>query len=111
MRIKNINLEWNVLLFDWDKKTTINYNIFSYGFIEIVNKKLNNNELNNLDDLKSLILRWCRRYRNKGEYEMLIGHLSIRDVRSLEKIDVFRQIEMNIDRIVEYINKELNLFN
>ena len=42
---------------------------------------------------------------------MLIGHLSIRDVRSLEKIDVFRQIEMNIDRIVEYTNKELNLFN
>lgn len=112
MKIKNINLEWNVLLFDWNKKTTINYNIFSFRFIELVNEKLNKNELQNIDELKQLILNWSRRkYWCKSEYEILVGDLSIRDVRSLEKIDVFRQIEMNIDRIVEYINKELNLFN
>ncbi len=110
MKIKNKNLEWNVLMFDWNKKKVINYNIFSYGFIEILNKKLNNGEVTNMEELKALILRWCRRYRSKAEYEMMIGDLCVKNISNLEKIDVFRQIEMNINRITEYINNELNLF-
>lgn len=108
MKIKNKKLEWNVLLFDWNKKTTINYNIFSFRFIELVNEKLNKDELHNIDELKELILNWSRRkYWCKSEYEILVGDLSC---RALEKIDAFRQIEMNIDRITEYVNKELDLF-
>lgn len=108
MKIKNINLEWNVLLFDWNKKTTINYNIFSFRFIELVNEKLNKDELHNIDELKQLILNWSKRkYWCKSEYEIIVSDLSC---KLSEKIDAFRQIEMNIDRITEYVNKELDLF-
>ena len=58
--------------------------------------------------LKKLILNWSRRkYWCKSEYEILVGDLSC---KASEKIDAFRQIEMNIDRITEYVNKELDLF-
>jgi hypothetical protein len=108
MKIKNKNLEWNVLIYEHNKGKFTNYNIFSFRFIELVNEKLNKDKLHSIDELKELILNWSRRkYWCKSEYEILVGDLSC---RASEKIDAFRQIEMNIDRITEYVNKELDLF-
>lgn len=45
-------------------------------------------------------------YWSKTECEMAIGPLwfnKLEDLEQFEKIDMYRQIEMNLDRIVEYI--------
>ena len=46
---------------------------------------------------------WC-----KCEYEIFIGSFLTKE-DDLEKIDAYRQIEMNLDRITEYIINELKI--
>ena len=111
MKTTNKNLEWNVLIFDWNRKKVVDYNIFSYQFIEGLNKKVKANEVTNIEELKEHILAWSRRrYWARAEYEIMVGDLCVNDIRKLEKIDVHRQIMMNIDKITDYINKELEVF-
>ena len=38
-----------------------------------------------------------------------VGGLFAKHPEEFEKIDIYRQIEMNLDRITEYVNKELRL--
>ena len=47
---------------------------------------------------------WC-----KSEFEIEVGGLFAKHQKEFEKIDIYRQIEMNLDRITEYVNKELRL--
>ena len=62
---------------------------------------------NNLGVVKTEA-KWARYYYwSRTEHEILVGGL-FKNCK-LEKIDIFRQIEMNLDRITEYVNKELKI--
>lgn len=108
MKIKNKKLEWYTLNWDFNSNKLYHFNIFYQDFIDNLYKKYKNKEINNLDDLKNLILSYCRTYWCRREYEILVGDLSSKEDEFI-KIDVFSQIEMNIDRITEYVNNELEI--
>jgi hypothetical protein len=100
-------LEWNVLNYNWNMEQVVNMNIFKNGFLENLKKDYASKSYG-FTTLKEYIIHyskyhyWCRR-----EYEIAVGDLdSLQE--NLEKIDVYRQIEMNIDRIVEYVNVKTN---
>ena len=40
MKLKNVNLEWNVLMWDSNKKKVVNYNVLGQGLIEELHKKI-----------------------------------------------------------------------
>ena len=108
MKIKNKKLEWYTLNWDFNSNKLYHFNIFYQDFIDNLYKKYKNKEINNLDDLKTFILNYCRIYWCRREYEILVGDLSSKEDEFI-KIDVFSQVEMNIDRITEYVNNELEI--
>lgn len=111
MRTKNVNLEWNILLYDWNSHKVVNYNVlYGESFKEELRKKVKKEEVRDLETLKEAIDSYCRyRFWARAEYEIMVGDLFPRSLDELEKIDAYRQIEMNLDRIVEYVNRALKL--
>ncbi len=108
MKVKNKKLRWDVLNWDFNSNKLINFNIFYQDFIDELYKRYKNKKINTKEDLKNYILLYCRKYWCRREYEILVGDLSSsRD--EFIKIDVFSQVEMNIDRITEYVNRELEI--
>ena len=109
MKVKNVKLEWNVLRHDWNKNAIINFNIFGTMFIEKLHKEVLKKEIKSMSDLKDFIDSWARyHYWSKAEHEIIVSGLSERDIE--EKIDIYRQISMNLDRITEYVANELKVF-
>ena len=54
MRIKKSNLEWYVLLYDFNKKKIINYNVMN-GIAELISKKIKNGTIYNKETLKEFL--------------------------------------------------------
>lgn len=109
MKIKKSNLEWYVLRYDFNKRQVVNYNVMS-GIAELVVKKVKSGAIHNKETLREFLKRefmhdyWCR-----TEYEILVSDLGSVLTTNAEKIDVWRQLEMNLDRIVEYVNTRCDL--
>lgn len=90
-----------------NKNKVENYNIFSNDFKNNLYKKIKTKKITNYNELKEDVNKWAMyHYWSKTECEMAIGPLwfnKLEDLKQFEKIDMYRQIEMNLDRIVEYI--------
>jgi len=100
-------LEWYALEYDFNAKKLTKINVLNQWFIEDLKKRIKLEKITNYNDLKSAVIsemKW--RYWSKAEHEMLVSDL-FNDGE--EKIDVWYQIEPNIDRICEYVIKELKL--
>lgn len=107
MKVKNKNLEWYVIIHNSNK--ICRYNIFNEEFKNKLYKKYRAKRLNSLSDLREFIKTYCMyNYWSRTEYEVLIGGL-FEDLNTFEKIDVWYQLELNLDRIVEYINNYLDM--
>ncbi len=107
MRVKNIKLEWYVLAWSANQNKVVNYNIFGDSFKNDLYKQLKTKKITNYDELKDYVKKWAMYYYwSKSECEMAIGPLwpdKLQDLDKFEKIDIYRQIEMNLDHIIEYI--------
>lgn len=107
MKIKNSNLTWYVLHHDFNNDKIIKYNVMT-GIAEALHKKIKNKEVHNKQTLKEFLIKdfryhyWC-----KSEHEIMVSGLHTRS--EAEKIDAWRQLEMNIDQIVEYVNLKCDL--
>lgn len=108
MKVKNKKLIWNTLNYSWNEKKIINFNIFYQDYIDDLYKKYKKGEIKTKKDLKEYTLTYCRTYWGRVEYEIMVGDVGAKE-NDYEKIDVFRQVEMNIDRIVDYVNTELEI--
>lgn len=106
MKIKNSNLEWYVLNYDFNKKQIVNYNVMN-GIAEFVNKKIKRGIIHDKKTLKEYLKKeFMHNYWSRREYEILVSDLTNQDA---EKIDIWRQIEMNLDQIVDYVNTKCDL--
>jgi hypothetical protein len=101
--MKMNNLVWNVYIHDFNNNKIKPYNIFYKGSIEEIKDYLNKKYT-----LREAITQWSKyHYWCKAEYEIQIGGL-FSSLEEFQKIDIYNQIEMNIDRIVEYVRGEIN---
>ena len=104
MKLKSIKLKWNVLYYDSNIKQVKNYNVLNDEIKERIYKKIKTGKIKNYEELKQDIDSWAQyHYWSKTECEMAIGGLHCNYPDDFEKIDMYRQIEMNLDRILEYI--------
>lgn len=110
MRTKGKNLEWYTLNWSFNDKKLYKFNIFTNmdKFIEFLKRKMTKKEIQTKQDLKRMILLYCRDFWCRREYEIEVNDLCGKPEDSV-KIDVFYQVEMNIDRITDYVNTELQI--
>lgn len=112
MKIKNVNLKWNVLRHDFNKNKIIPYNILGYSFAEDLAKDIKKQKIENREQLKEHLKReFMYHYWSKSECEIAMGGLHTNySEEDLEKIDMWYQIEMNFDNIIDYIILKMKLF-
>lgn len=109
MAKRKVDLEWNVILVDLNDGKIRNYNVL-YNYNEEIYNEYKKGKIKTLENLRQylkLILQ--RQYWSRCEYEIAVGGLSSKYPEEYEKIDAFRQIEMNLDRITEYVNWKMQL--
>lgn len=108
MKIKNVKLSWKVLNHDFNNDKIIDYDIFWNGSAEEIAKRIKSRKLYDYetfkDSMKTFFMHdyWCR-----AEHEIMVSGLHTRV--EPEKIDVWRQIEMNFDLILEYIIYKMDI--
>ncbi len=108
MRIKKAKLEWNVLLHDFNRDEIRNYNIFGSKSPEEIANRIKKNKIITYEDFKESMKRnFMAQYWSRSEYEIIVSGFS--QNAKQYKIDVWRQIEMNLDRILEYIINEMKI--
>ena len=109
MRIKGVKLEWYVMAHDFNNDKIVPYNIFYNSFPELIHKEIKKKKINNYNELKEYISNWSKyNYWCKAEHEIIVAGLISKGDKE-EKIDVDWQIQMNLDRITEYVNNECRL--
>jgi coproporphyrinogen III oxidase len=111
MKVKNVKLEWNVLIADFSTNKIKYYNVLNDELIQILHKEIvKKKTITNYEQLKERIKRWCMYYYwSKREWEIGVGGIGAKYPDEYEKIDAWRQIEMNFDRMCEYIIRELKI--
>ena len=102
-------LEWNVLLHDFNSSKIRKYNVLNDDYIiNSIKKAIKKQEIKNYAEFKEFIARkFMAQYWSRTEYEILVSGLF--DIDKAEKIDVWYQIEMNLDNIAEYMINKLKL--
>lgn len=109
MAKRKVDLEWNVILVDLNSRKIKNYNVL-YSYNEDIYKEYTKGKIKTLEELKNYLkLTLQRQYWARFEYEIAVGGLSSKYPEEYEKIDAFRQISMNLDRITEYVNWKMQL--
>ena len=100
-------LEWYALRYDFNSNELVNINVLGKAFIDDINKRIKQDKISSYMEFKKAVISYLRwRYWGKSEYEMFVSDLWD---KKQEKIDIYRQLEPNIDRICEYVIKELKL--
>lgn len=106
MKVKNVNLEWYVLRWDFNSKKVVNYNILQWRKEDIANE-VRRKGIHNKSILREYLkTAFMYDYWSKTECEFYISDLHGDEY---EKIDIWRQIEPNLDLIVEYVNSKMEL--
>ena len=108
--MKQVSLEWNVLQYDFNLGRIVRYNVLEYSewLISSIKRAIKKKEVVDYNSLKEFISRKLKaRYWSRAEYEIMVSGLITK--KEPQKIDVWYQIEMNIDSFVEYINDKLKL--
>lgn len=109
MKVKNINLEYNVLIYDWNSKKVGKCNVMRILNLDTIRKKILKREITNYGEFKECLRKeFMCRFWSKSEYEVLVGDLFF-NKDTFEKIDAYRQIEMNLDLITKYVINEMQI--
>lgn len=113
-KMKNKNLEWYAFRYDWNKQDLERTNVLGQRFAENILKRIKRNKVDNYNDLKEEIrLELSYYYRSRAEHEVLVTDLFPRNYEEFEKksikIDIYYQLEPNLDRITEYVIRELQI--
>ena len=101
--VKLKDFKWYVLLEDFNASEIINWNIFnSSNFKEGVIKLLY--DFTTYEDFKKELrneLLYC--FWSKAEYEIICSGLFAKEESEFFKVDVFSQVEPNLDILAHYI--------
>ena len=108
---KNNKLEWYAFREDFNKNELERVNVLGIDFAKELLKRIKQDKISSYNELKELIKRMLMyRYWSKAEHEVLVTSLHHRPDRdNVFKIDVWYQLEKNLDRITEYVMKELQI--
>ena len=109
--MKKVELSWKVMLHDFNSDKIVSYDVLKNNdyLVDRIKKAIKKGEITKYDELKELVKRILKAtYWSRTEYEILVSGIHTRRTEP-EKIDVWFQLEMNLDNIVEYLINKLKL--
>lgn len=114
MKIKNANLEYWVFYIDFNTKKAKRINILKDIEKDIAKHiKSSENSYKHIQDRNTLknYLRseFMYHYWSKTEMEYIVNRFIEDDFENAQKLDVWYQIEPNLDLITDYIIKEMEI--
>lgn len=115
MKWKNINLTWYAFYMDFNSNKLKHTNVLGDRFLLELHKKVYKKEIYDYSSLKEFTKRYLMYYFwSKSECEVGVCSLSTLYTENYSndkfyKIDIWYQLEPNLDRIVDYINNEINM--
>ena len=109
---RNKDLEWFAFYQDFNSDKLVFTNVFRSDFVEDILKRVKSKsqfrKIDSYDSLKEAIrAEFVHDYWCKSEYEVIVSNWSGKDFE--QKIDIWYQLEPNLDRITEYVIRELQL--
>lgn len=115
MKIKNVNLEWYAFRYDSNRHALVFTNVL-YSMEEEIAKKIRKGKKDNwrpvynYETFKEYIKgELMYHYWSKAEHEVVIYDLFDTNDERGEKHDIWWQLEPNLDRICEYIIREMDI--
>jgi len=115
MKIKNVKLEWYAFRYDFNNKKLVFTNVLA-GMEEEIAKKIRKGSkekwkpVTDYDSFKEYIRGdLMYHYWSKSEHEVVIYDLFDTNDERGEKHDIWWQLEPNLDRICEYIIREMKI--
>ena len=108
--MKKVDLVWYAFREDFNSHNLERFNVL-YGMADEFKKRIKREKITTYAGFKELVrVMLMSRYWSRAEHEVLVSGLFTRDEdKYVFKIDVWYQLELNLDRIVEYIVRELKL--
>ena len=109
MRIKKAKLEYMAIMHDWNSHNLKYINVLGDRLKDDIIKLIKSGDIHDRESLKKRVMVLLRYYyTSKAEYEVMVGDLFCKP-EEMFKIDVWYQLEPNIDHIIDHIIKEMNL--
>ena len=112
MRRKNVKLEWYAIYYEWNYKCLKRENVLGDTIVNAIIDKCVKKKITNYEELRDALKRELMyHYWSKSEWEVIVGDLFYKEpnLDNFEKIDIWYQLEPNLDRISEYVMRELQL--
>lgn len=101
-------LEWYVLNYDFNSNKIIMYNVLKYWYDKIKEAR-KKRKFNNRQTFKEWLKRnFMYYYWSKSECEIQVAGLLAKDEKEFEKIDIWYQLEPNLDNICDYLIAKMN---
>ena len=107
---RKVDLKWYVLFHDFNTDKIVKYNVLEHCdyLVDSVKKAIKKKEVQTYNEFKDFISRKFKaQYWSRTEYELLVSGLVTR--KEAEKIDIWYQLEMNLDNLCEYLIDKLKL--
>lgn len=109
MRIKKAKLEYMAIMHDWNSHSPKYVNVLGDRLKDDIIKLIKSGDIHDRESLKKRVMVLLRYYyMSKAEYEVMVGDLFCKP-EEMFKVDVWYQLEPNIDHIIDHIIKEMNL--
>lgn len=113
--MRKVDLKWYAVMHDFNKNELTYTNVLGERFSEEILKRIKSKKdyfrIYDYESLKEQVRQYLMyHYWSKSEYEVLVTGLhSKMDENDIHKIDIWYQLEPNLDRICEYIINEMQL--
>ena len=109
MRIKKAKLEYMAIMHDWNSHSLKYVNVLGDRLKDDIIKLIKSGDIHDRKSLKKRVIVLLRYYyMSKAEYEVMVGDLFCKP-EEMFKIDVWYQLEPNIDHIIDHIIREMDL--
>ena len=110
--VRNKNLIWYAFMQEPNSSNLYYINVLGTDFAEDILKRLKsknkNIHISSYTDLKEVVkAELMSKYWSRCEYEILVTNWIGKEME--QKIDVWFQLEPNLDRIVDYIMQQLRI--
>lgn len=119
MKIKNVNLTYYAFIYDWNTESLDWVNVLGDRYKEHLVKALKTKteevRVKNRDELKKDLRSYLFYfYASRAEYEVLVGDLfsgldPAKYVDDMVKMDVYDQVILNLDIMVDYIINKMDI--
>lgn len=103
-------IKYYAMYYDFNAKEMNNTNVLHEGTLKRLQEMVKKGKIKDRMGFKECLRgEFMYRYWGKREWEISVGDLYEKDLNKYEKVDVYNQLEPNMDVITDYIIREMGI--